>query len=201
MFDALTIDALRGFSWLGYLILFIGMVFEGESVLVVFAASARFGILYPPAVFLTAVAGVILGDAFWFFVGSKAGTFLLRRYGKILFVSESRIRVLGEYLSRGRRSTGFFIVLAKYLYGFTHMTLLSVGASGFPFRHFIIYTIPSALLWVGIFFGLGFAYAEAVQSLEDRIPLILGGLVIILIIVFLASKALGSYFEKKYLKL
>lgn len=199
MFDALTIDALRGFSWLGYLILFIGMIFEGESVLVVVAAATHYGILSPYIAFLIAFAGVMLGDTFWFLAGSKVGKLILGRYGKLLFVKEERVRVLGAYLRRSRRSTGLFIILAKYLYGFTHLTLVTVGASGFPLRAFVLYTIPAALLWVGIFFGLGYGYANAIHSLEDNIPLILGGLVIMLLLVFFASKALGRYFEKRHL--
>ncbi len=201
MFDSLTIDTLRDYSWLGYAILFIGMVFEGESVLMIVATSSRLGIISPFFVWLFAVAGVIVGDIFWFLLGGKVGAKLLSRYGKILFITEARVAALSRYLNSSQKKAGGLIFLAKYLYGFTHLTLITIGASRLRFRTFIIYTVPAAILWVSIFFAAGYVYADAVKDLENNLPRVLGGLALIIVIVTFVSKLLGRYFEKKHLKI
>ncbi len=201
MFPEITIETLRNYSWIGYIILLFGMVFEGESVMVLIAAAARLGILSPFFVWLAAVLGVVFGDTFWFLLGGKVGSKLMAKYGKILFISEVRVAALSRYLNSSRAKAGGLIMLAKYLYGFMHLTLVTIGASRLPFRTFIIYTIPAAILWVSIFFTVGFAYANSVAALQDSIPRVLVGLVIIIASVTIISKILGRYFEKKHLQL
>ena len=201
MFPEITIEALREYSWIGYVILLLGMVFEGETVLMSVGAASFFGILSPVWVWISAALGTIFGDILWYFLGNKVGTKLMARYGKILFISEARIAALSRYLNSSQKKAGGLIMLAKYLYGFTHLTLVTIGASRLPFRIFITYTIPAALLWVSIFFAIGFVYADSIAAFQNSVPRVLGGFAMIVLVVTVISKFLGKYFEKKHLKI
>lgn len=201
MFDSISIETLREYSWLGYAILLFGMAFEGETIMMLIAAASRFGILSPFFVWFFAILGVIAGDIFWFMVGAKLGTRLLSKYGKILFISEPRVSALKSYLDRSPRRTGVFIILAKYLYGFAHLTLVTLGASRLPLRTFIKYTIPAAIFWVSVFFFLGYVYAQAVETLRNSLPEAAGGFIVLVLIIAASAKFFGNHFEKKHLKL
>src|SRR3990167_7785861 len=63
----------------GYLALFIGTFFEGETILVLAGVAASFGKLELNWVMLVAFCGSYAGDQLWYYMGRHKGRQLLER--------------------------------------------------------------------------------------------------------------------------
>jgi undecaprenyl-diphosphatase len=157
----------------GYVVLFflvglesLGIPLPGETALVTAAAFAALGHLSISAVIATAVAAAIVGDNGGYWIGRQGGIALVRRYGRVLHLSESHLARAHIFFERHGPKTifiGRFIALLR-----TWAAVLA-GAAHMPYGTFMFYNALGAACWSVIFGTLGYVFGRNLPQLEHYV--------------------------------
>jgi membrane protein DedA with SNARE-associated domain len=166
----------------------VGLPFPGETVLIV--ASAIAGTKHDlniVSVILTAGGASIIGRTIGYVIGREFGYWLLLRYGRYLWITESRIK-LGQYLFL--RHGGKIILLAQFVPGLRSIAGILAGANRMPWQRFMLANIIGAFLWA-TFYGL------TVYSLGRRVEQWSGWVVLVFAIVVLIFIVIAAAFVRR----
>jgi membrane protein DedA with SNARE-associated domain len=179
----------------GYPALFGAMVVEqfvppmaGEPLLLGAGALAGTGYFRLWLAAALALAGTVVGDLVWYEVGRLGKHRVLKWVCRLSIEPDTCVRRGADTLTRhGARA----LLIAKFLPGLNSIGQPLAGALGMSRRRFLIFDVSGAVLWVGVYVGLGYAFhdqlAEAAR-LADR----LGGWAIVLV-----AGAFGVYLAVK----
>jgi membrane protein DedA with SNARE-associated domain len=159
---------------LGYTLIFVGALVEGDILLLASAAMTRLGYFDPFDMTLIIVSSVLIGDSLWFTLGSKFAT--------------SRNKVIVWLLHHVRRvpidlNKDLFtkLLISKFVYGTQRATLVSLGSTGMSLRHFLVREIPAALIWIVVLGGIGYWFAGVLTVVRHYVRFFeLGILVLVL---------------------
>jgi membrane protein DedA with SNARE-associated domain len=145
----------------GYPALFGTMVVEqfvpaiaGEPILLgagALAGTGRFSLWLAAAL---ALAGTIAGDLVWYEVGRWGGYRILRQLCRIAVEPDTCVRRGEETFARRGASA---LLIAKFLPGLNSIGQPLAGALGMPRLRFVLFDALGAVLWVGLYVGLGYA--------------------------------------------
>ena len=153
----------------GYLAIFVviglesaGLPLPGEAALI--AASIYAGAtahLQIGLVIASAAVGAIVGDNIGFWAGRRFGKTLLVRYGPLINVSATRLKV-GEYLFQ--QHGGKIVFYGRFVAFLRIFAAVLAGANDFGWRPFLIYNAAGGLVWA-ILVGLGaYTFGNAVHN-------------------------------------
>ncbi len=182
----------------GYPALFGGMVLEqfvppmpGEPLLLGAGALAGNGRLSLWLAAALALAGTVVGDLVWYEIGRIGGQRVLKWMCRLAIEPDTCVRNGAETLTSHGASA---LLIAKFVPGLNSIGQPLAGALGMPRRRFMMFDGLGAVLWVGLYVGLGFAFhdqlAEAVL-LADH----LGGWALVIVAV-----AFGLYLGIKVIR-
>lgn len=135
----------------GYAIVFLGTLFEGESVLLLAGYAAHLG--YLDFAVLTGVAGLgaLTGDQFFFWLGRRHGTILLQRrpalHGKVQ-----------RALDLIQKHPAGIILAMRFMWGLRIALPVAVGLSKVNRWHFFWLNLASATLWAPLVGGAGYLF-------------------------------------------
>ena len=132
-----------------YLIIFAGMIFEGDVFLFSAFFLVREGVFNIWPIIGIGFLGVILGDLLWYWLGIKVD----KTNSRLLRWAEKIAAPFDEHLISRTFHT---IFISKYTYGIYHAILLRAGMLRFPLRRFIGYDAISTAVWMFIVGGLGY---------------------------------------------
>ncbi len=122
---------------------------------------AFFGWLNIWLVVLVALAGIILSDNFWYWLGRRFRN-SLGRFLKFLCPNKYQSR-FKDFQKNFNKRYPRFIFLSKFVYGFRIIILLLAGKQGVVYRRFFCYNLAANLIWLGtvIFLGavMGFSWS------------------------------------------
>jgi membrane protein DedA with SNARE-associated domain len=142
----------------GYLAVFIGTLFEGETILLLAAYAAHQGYLSLPLVIGVAFCGATLGDQIFFFTGYLFGRPLLRRLPTI----RARAQKINALLVRYNAG---LIVGIRFAYGLRIAGPIVIGMSTISPRRFLLFNAIGALLWAPLIAGIGYLFGHAIEWL------------------------------------
>ena len=181
---------------LGYLGIFLGMMIEStifplpsEVILIPAGALIAQGQMSFPAVFLTAVAGTIIGALinffFAMFLGRKLMNILLHKYGRFLFVTESRLKKVDNYFNKHGEITTFVGRLVPVA---RHLISIPAGFSRMNVFKFVLYTALGAGIWSAFLIYLGYLFWDRLEWINVHlnsiyIPVLI--LVLIIVIIYI----------------
>ncbi len=141
----------------------IGVPLPAETVLVSGAAFSAAGRLEIGWVVAAAVLGGALGSAIGYWIGLRGGEPFVRRFG-------ARLRLGTEVLPRTR---AFFdrygpaaIVGCRFVAVLRSYVGLMAGVAHMPFRRFMAYNALGAVVWAGVFSGLGYGFGRTLPRVE-----------------------------------
>jgi membrane protein DedA with SNARE-associated domain len=165
----------------GYLAIFVviglesaGLPLPGEAALIAASVYAgATGHLHIAAVIGCAALGAIIGDNIGFWAGRRFGKMLLVKYGPLIHVSETRLKV-GEYLFR--QHGGKIVFYGRFVAFLRIFAAVLAGANNYGWRPFLIYNAAGGLVWASLV-GLGaYTFGNAVHNVTG--PLGCAGLAI-----------------------
>ena len=175
----------------GYPALFGGMVMEqfvppiaGEPLLLGAGALAGNGRLSLWVAAALALAGTVVGDLVWYEVGRRGGHRVLKRLCGFAIEPDTCVRRGADSFARYGAGA---LLIAKFLPGLNSIGQPLAGALGMSRRRFVIFDVLGAMLWVGLYVGLGYAFHDQLAEaalLADR----LGGWAIVIVVA-----AIGVY--------
>lgn len=173
----------------GYPALFGGMVLEqfvppmpGEPLLLGAGALAGNGRLSLWLAFALALAGTVTGDLIWYEVGRIGGQKVLKWMCRLAIEPDTCVRHGAETLTTHGASA---LLIAKFLPGLNSIGQPLAGALGMPRRRFVLFDVLGAVLWVGLYVGLGYALHDQLAE-AARLAQRLGGWAILIAAVAFA---------------
>lgn len=141
----------------GYIALFMGTFFEGETILIIAGIAASEGLLDINYAILSAFAGSVLGDTTYFFIGRKKGDWILER------IPSWRPRI-EAVLERLERHSHWLILTFRFMYGLRNFASAAVGMSHVTARRFIILNTIGAAIWALSFGFGGYLFGEVMMA-------------------------------------
>lgn len=133
-------------SQYGYLALILGLLLEGETVLILAAFMAHRGYLSLPLVILIACLVSFASDQFFFWIGRTKGVQFLEKRP----AWHSHVEKASSLLNRNADLLSFGI---RFMYGLRTAMPFVIGMSKFDAKKFALLNLIGSLLWA-LLFGL-----------------------------------------------
>ena len=151
----------------GYLVLFawllveqLGMPVPSAPVLIAAGAlSAQRQISFPLAL-AAGLAGSLVADSSWYFVGRRYGHHVLRILCKLSLEPGTCVRKTQDSFDKRRRLT---LVVAKFVPGLSTLAPSVAGENGMDFGRFVLYDGIGAGLWVGVMLLVGRFFGDLLK--------------------------------------
>jgi membrane protein DedA with SNARE-associated domain len=158
------------FTRYGYIVVFVGVLLEnaglpvpGETALLGGGAMAQFGRLSLVRVIVTAAVAAVIGDNIGFTIGRRGGRALAERHGWRVGLTTARLIQFDGFFHRYGAQTVF---IARFVTGLRVFCAVLAGASGLPWRTFLLYNALGAVVWsIAIAFA-GYSLAYSWDALE-----------------------------------
>jgi membrane protein DedA with SNARE-associated domain len=154
-------------TWLvqhAYLVVFLsalidatGLPFPGRITVVLAGAFAARGEINPILVLLLAAAGVALTDHLWYFAGSLGGERMVRAFCRWTLNSELSRRRTADWFDRFGPLT---IIVGRFVAGVRLLAWPLARGHGVGYATFATFDALGALLWSGVWVGLGWFLGE-----------------------------------------
>lgn len=159
----------------------VGFFLPGDSLLVVsglFAAAGKMNVVY---VMLAFFLGSVIGDSTGYWTGRIMGGRLFNREDSRIF-KPSRVEKAREFFDKYGVKT---IVLARFVPIVRTFAPLVIGATGMPYRKFVVYSVLGGLLWICSMVLAGYFLGGVVEralgiKLQDHIEKV------VIVVVFLS---------------
>jgi membrane protein DedA with SNARE-associated domain len=142
-------------SDLGYIGVFIGTFFEGETTILIAGIFAKLGYLQLTDVIICAFLGTFLGDCTFFFLGKLFGQSIIGRYE---FLRNKRALSDRIILQHGN----LILYVMRFLAGFRSIILLLLGCSHLSTTRFLLLDIVSCMVWSTLISLVGYSFANVV---------------------------------------
>lgn len=174
---------------LGYILIFLAMVFEGDIALFTAAFLTNLGLFDPLTASATAIAGVLIGDWLWYEAGKH-----LHRLPHFL---SSRIEKVATPFDEKLSARPFHtLFLTKFAYGIHHLVLLRSGSIRLSLARFLAADIPASLIWFSVISGLGYFFGYSLFGAEKYLKFGEVAILIGLIILFSAEKLIRRFSKR-----
>lgn len=137
----------------------IGGITPGETIVMAaaFLSTPQYGSLSWPLVWLSSVAGTVIGSNISYFLGRKGGREALLRYGHRFHISERRIADAEEYFMIHGSKT---VLVGRFTAGFKNFTPMIAGVSRMKLPWFEAYTLLGAMLYTTVMVLIGYFLGE-----------------------------------------
>lgn len=142
----------------GYLAVFLGSLFEGETILLAAGFAAHRGLIDWALVVAAAFVGASLGDQLAFLLGRWRGAALIARF-PLLARRAPRVHAVLE------RHHVVFILTMRFLYGLRIAGPIVMGTSGVSYLRFAVLDMIGAALWAPLVTGAGYFFGMALTAL------------------------------------
>ena len=153
----------------------VGLPIPAIPVLMLAGAYASARHTAVPLVLGAAVAGALLADGIWYFVGRWRGKRVLDHLCRISFNPDACLERAVDGFHRRKIAT---ILFAKFLPGVNTIIPPLAGVAAVPFPLFLLLDTAGALLWAGAAIALGFAFGEQVAETARGLQGMLGWLLL-----------------------
>lgn len=164
--DALSValSFIEEHRYLGYFVLFLGMIVEGEVVLMTGGILANLNAFSLEEVFVVSFIGVLANDIIWYHIGA----YLKNNHGhrSLLLRAERKVKKL---LPGVEKNPAYAIFISKFIAGLNHPTLIVLGFLKTNFKYFMKLQVFASLVWTLVFLSLGFVFGYAAISLSRKV--------------------------------
>ena len=136
----------------GYLLLFAGVIFEGEAVLIAGSFLASRGYFNISTVALVALTANIMSAQFYYTAARVRG----RLWFEARFPEKSIYRRIIDWVAR---RNNWLLLMSRFFFGFRIVIPAACGAIGMPAARFTVLNVIAGILWVvptalvGYYFG------------------------------------------------
>ena len=176
---------------LTYVAIFLGMFIEGEFILILAGILVRNGTIdFLDSVFI-ALAGVMIHDILFWFVGIKLSQ---TEKKKFLFFNLEKIK---SVLDKINKINYFHVFVSKFGFSINRFFLIASGYFKMPFKKLVKYTIPADFVWTVFFVSLGYMFAEGTAILKTDLKIFAVFVTIFLVVVIFVEKWIQKIIKKQ----
>jgi len=142
----------------------LGLPVPAAVALLTAGALVAIGKLALGTALMAGIAAFLLGDVIYFLLGRYTGWWLLGMLCRISTNPESCIVTSAEaFYRRGR----LVLLFAKFVPGLNTMAPPMAGSMEMPFAQFLALDLAGAILYVGVYIGVGYAFRDLLSALLD----------------------------------
>jgi membrane-associated protein len=175
---------------LGYGLVFLGMILEGDISLFTTAFLTRLDYFDFFDIIFFILAGAVIGDSLWYGLGrwlKNSSFFVVRWAAKIVSPFDNHIK------EKNFRTN----LISKFTYGVHHLTLVRNGMLGIPYKEFLRNDFLALLIWVAVIGGLGYLFGASYVLIRHYLKFVEVGLLLIIIIFILFDKLISRRLRDK----
>jgi membrane protein DedA with SNARE-associated domain len=145
------------------------------------------------ACLLVSLLAALSADTIWYELGRAKGIRILQWLCKISLEPDSCVRrTEGIFEKHGAKS----LLVAKFLPGLSTVATPLAGIFHMRLRRFLFFDGLGSLLWTSTFLGLGYVFSEQIERIAQRLRL-LGGWALVLLIGGLATYIVYKIMARK----
>jgi membrane protein DedA with SNARE-associated domain len=175
-------------SQYGLFAVFVGMLVEGTTMILLGGVLCYLGMLHFAEVIPTAIAGAVLGDQLWYCVGRCYASSFLQKFS----VLNEKIKKLAPAVTEKGKWLAFG---GRFVYGGAILFPLTLGTYNFPYKKFALFNAIGITLWSMFGTALGYLLGSGAEQFMGKLEHIWHfGLYVFIGIVFLW---LVKYYLKK----
>ena len=148
----------------------------------------RDSILNASLVLIVSIIGTIIGSLINYYIAKYCGRRLLRRYGKYMFLNDSKIKIMDDFFKKHGSLSVFF---GRLLPGIKHVISFPAGLASMNIFKFCGYTALGSAIWNGFLIILGYIIGgntELIKSIIKRFNYIIIAIVVVFIIYYIHKK-------------
>ncbi|HUT95961.1 MAG TPA: hypothetical protein VMW82_00035 [Candidatus Paceibacterota bacterium] len=171
-----------------YILIFIGMIIEGEAFLFASIYLAHIEYLNLNVLIVVVLAGIIFSDFFWYFLGGhleKKSKFAKKWIGKISGALDRRLQ--------NNTGSTLFIMRFTLIY---HGVLMRAGALKIPLMSYLKTIIVSSIAWVSLIGGIAYFSSVYLDLFKKYLKYGEAALLIGIIIFLFISHLISKYARK-----
>ena len=143
----------------------IGLPVPAVPVLLGVGALAGAGRMTLAVAFVAAVAASLPPDLLWYELGRRRGGRILGLLCRISLEPDSCVRRTENlFIQRGRKA----LLISKFFPGLSTVAAPMAGMVGIARWQFILLDIAAAILWAGVWMGLGYMFSDALEVVASR---------------------------------
>lgn len=131
-----------------------GVPAPGQTILVAAAVYAGTGRLDFAAVLAVAVTAAVVGDCLGYLAGRAGGHAFVTRWGRYVLLTPARLARAEEFFAR---HGGAVVTWARFVDVLRQTNGIIAGTAGMPWWRFLAFNVLGAVLWTGVWGGLGYA--------------------------------------------
>jgi membrane protein DedA with SNARE-associated domain len=177
-----------------YAVIIILACAEGPILSVISGTLIRLGFFPLIPIYLALMAGDLIGDVFWYFMGYRFGRNFISRFGDRFGVTENKVQKISKLFHKHKNKI-LFINKLTMGFGFAIATLVTAGIAKIPFKQYISINAIGQLFWTGLLIILGYFVGQAYTMIAD----VFGVFGKIAIVVALLAIAYALHEYKKYM--
>lgn len=142
------------------------MIIEGPVATIIAAMLASLGAFNVFVVLVLSVTGDMIGDIILYGLGYKYGLGFVRRVGKYMGITETRVLRMEKYFARHGGKTIFAV---KSTTGLCWATFTAAGIVRMDFKKFVKYSFLGGIVWSGFLVAMGYFYGYLWKEIRDTI--------------------------------
>lgn len=142
-------------TW-GYLIVFIGAIIEGESIIIPACIFSYLGYLSITKVMLIAFTGTLIADQSLYYVGRYYGRSILDRFPRFQKPARRAFKLLHQWDYK-------FILSFRFIYGIRMISPVVVGAAHYPAKRYAVLNLIAAVVWTIGSCSLGYFLGSVIE--------------------------------------
>jgi membrane protein DedA with SNARE-associated domain len=156
-----------GYAAVGVLIFVenFGVPAPGETILIAAAVYAGAGRLNIVTVSVIAVAAAVAGDNVGYLIGRTGGRVVVHRWGRYMLLTPERFQRAEDFFVRHGAKV---VTVARFIEGLRQANGIIAGTTGMPWPRFLAFNALGAVLWVGLWAGLGYAAGTHIGSIYEQ---------------------------------
>ncbi|MFA4871819.1 MAG: DedA family protein [Patescibacteria group bacterium] len=136
----------------GYIFVFFGTIIGGEVVILAASFLAFLGFFNIFTVMAVALAGTILSDSLWYYIGFRGKDFI-SKYVEFFYLPKIKF---GFFQRNFNHHYGRFLIFSKFIYGTRTATMIASGHQQVGYKKFLKYNLIGTVIWLIVVVGLGY---------------------------------------------
>jgi len=167
---------------------------EGPFLSMIFGVLIKLGYFSLIPVYLALMAGDLLGDTFWYYLGFFYGHRFIKRFGKYFNITEQSVEKVTRIFHRHKHPI-LFISKITNGFGFALATLMTAGIVKLPFGKYLTVNMLGQLIWTGFLISVGYFFGNLYLAVDAVIGKMF--IIAIFITLFIAFIRYMQYLQNK----
>ena len=178
---------------LAYAIIFLGLIFEGEVIVITTGVLCSLGALDFTLSLILIFTGSFVKTFTLYYIGEVMNT----RFSHSKFFQYIERRVF-YFMPRFKQKPFWSIFLSKFIMGTNYLVILFSGYNKINLKTFLKAEILSTIIWAPVLLSLGYFFSQTAISVSKEIgkfSLIILGLVIVFLLFDKIMSSLYTFYE------